>query len=72
MRRAESPAPQSFACGFEQSPAQRRSLPVDRLALIINQQTHMHHLFRMRVLRRSLHLGWFDLALKVLFCLPRC
>ena len=39
--------------------------------LIIYQQPHMDYLFRRRGLRRSLHLGWFDLAQEVMFCLLR-
>ena len=71
MRGAESPAPQSFACGFELRLARGRNLHVDHLALVIYQQAHMDYISRMRVLRLSHHLGWFDLAQKVSFCLPR-
>ena len=71
MRGAECPAPQSFACSFELRPAHGRNIPVDHLALVIYQQAHMDYISRMRVLRRSHHLGGFDLAEKVLFCLLR-
>ena len=71
MRGAESPALQGFACGFELRPVRGRNLHVDHLALVINQQAHMDNISRMRVLRRPHHLGWFDLAQKVSFCLPR-
>ena len=71
MRGAESPAPQSFAGGFELRPAHGRNITVNHLALIIDQQAYMDDISRVRVLRRTHHLGWFDLAQKVSFCLPR-
>ena len=69
MRRAECPASQCFTGGLELRTAHGRNIPVNHLALIIYQQAHMDHLFRRGGLRRSLHLGWFNLAQEVMFCL---
>ena len=71
MRRAESPAPQSFAAASNCALSTWRNIAVNHLAMIIYQQAHMDYLFRRRVLRRSHHLGWFDLAQEVMFCLLR-
>ena len=71
MRRAECPALQCFTGGLVLRTVYGRNIAVNHLATIIYQQPHMDYLFRRRGLRRSLHLGWFDLAQEVMFCLLR-